>query len=73
MGGGLQQESRLRRGMGGTVTGGREQQTSRLPFVARGEVRQSGQALGEDRRAKSLNVALVVTGARGLVVLRRGR
>lgn len=71
--GGLHQDSRFRRGMGGTLTAEREQQTSCLPFVALLEGRQSWQALAEDLRVKSLNVALGVTVALGLAVLRRGR
>jgi uncharacterized membrane protein len=71
--GGLHQDSRYRRGLGGTLTAEKEERTSCLPFVALFEGRQSWQLLGEELREKSLNVALGVTVAVGLAVLRRGR
>jgi len=72
--GGTHQDSRFRRGMGGSLTAEREARTSNLPFVALLEGRQSWQALANDLAAKPVNVAVGVAAALALALLRaRGR
>lgn len=56
--GGLHQDSRFRRGMGGTLPAEIENKTSALPFAALIEGRQSWRALADDLAEKPLNVGL---------------
>lgn len=64
------QDSRYRRGMGGTLTPETERATSNLPFVALLEGRQSWSALYDELMRKDTNVYLGIFSALLLALLR---